>query len=99
MIIVLNGHHKFITEPAAVGVYTQGLLSSFITAGCPLPILVFAYVLLRSTGKLAWAGMTLVIADLLMLGYVRHRVLQVIDLPPRKLFGRLVGFTTSHGVA
>lgn len=39
MIIVSNGHHKFITGPAAVEAYKNGLLSGFITAGYPLPIL------------------------------------------------------------
>lgn len=39
MIIVSNGHHKFITGPSAVEAYKQGLLSGFITAGYPLPIL------------------------------------------------------------
>ena len=61
--------------------------------------LVFAYALVRGTGELAWAGMALVMADLLMLGYVQHRALRMIDLPPRKLFARLVGCTTTHGLA
>jgi hypothetical protein len=43
--------------------------------------------------------MALVIADLLMLGYVQHRALQMIDLPLGRLFARLIGFTTAHGAA
>lgn len=39
MIIVSHGHHKFITGPTAVEAYKNGLLSGFITAGYPLPIL------------------------------------------------------------
>ncbi|NNM80273.1 MAG: glycosyltransferase family 4 protein [Gallionella sp.] len=39
MIIVSNGHHKFITGPAAVEAHKNDLLSGFITAGYPLPIL------------------------------------------------------------
>jgi O-antigen/teichoic acid export membrane protein len=61
--------------------------------------LILAYLFMRLTAELAWAGMALVLADLLMLGYVQHRALQMIDLPPRRLLERLIGFTTSHGVA
>ena len=61
--------------------------------------LILAYLFVRVTGDLAWAGMALVIADLLMLGYVQHRALQMIDLPLGRLFARLIGFTTAHGAA
>ncbi len=37
MIIVSNGHHKFITGMAAVEAYKNNLLAGFITAGYPTP--------------------------------------------------------------
>lgn len=37
MIIVSNGHHKFITGAAAVEAYKNNLLAGFITAGYPTP--------------------------------------------------------------
>ena len=39
MIIVSNGHHKFITGMAAVEACKNNLLAGFITAGYPTPIL------------------------------------------------------------
>ena len=38
MIIISNGHHKFITGPAAVEAYKNNLLVGFITAGYPTPV-------------------------------------------------------------
>jgi glycosyltransferase involved in cell wall biosynthesis len=35
MVIISNGHHKFITGPAAVEAYKNGLLTGFITGGYP----------------------------------------------------------------
>jgi len=62
--------------------------------------LILAYLFMRLTGELAWTGMALVIADLLMLGYVQHHASQMIDLPPKKLVARLFGITTTpKGVA
>jgi glycosyltransferase involved in cell wall biosynthesis len=37
MVIVSNGHHKFITGIAAVEAERRGLLTAFITAGYPTP--------------------------------------------------------------
>jgi glycosyltransferase involved in cell wall biosynthesis len=37
MIIVSNGHHKFITGMAAAEVYKHNMLAGFITAGYPTP--------------------------------------------------------------
>lgn len=37
MIIVSNGHHKFITGAAAAEAYKNNLLAGFITAGYPTP--------------------------------------------------------------
>lgn len=37
MIIVSNGHHKFITGTAAAEAHKNGLLTGFITAGYPTP--------------------------------------------------------------
>lgn len=39
MIIVSNGHHKFITGMAASEAGKHGLLAGFITAGYPVPLL------------------------------------------------------------